>query len=81
MSGCKFATKGPLDSCDEYPFFKTKQGGAYKPWVSTRWVPAIENSTVGGFFGVIAKVLNKSRNKKFIVATSNSIPTAALPVK
>ena len=47
--GCR--RPGPLGfDCDEYPFFRTKEGGAYKPSVSLRWIPSRENRSSGAFF-------------------------------
>ena len=66
--------------CDEYPFFKTEEGGPGKPWVSLRMIPSRENSVVGGHFGFLAKSMNKSKDKNFVVITSTSLPTVSLPI-
>lgn len=82
LGGCKRKGKAnPTDQCDEYPFFKTREGGPpLKPWVSLRWVPMRENLSVGGHFGYLSRSMNKSKNREFVVVTSDSLPTVALPL-
>ena len=75
--GCRQPTPIGMQ-CDEYPFFKTKEGGARKPGVSTRWVPAGQNMSVGGHFGFLAR--NMKNRDEFVVVTSDSLPTVALPI-
>ena len=69
--------------CDEYPMFKTTKGGErnyLSGIVSLRQVPGRENASVGGHFGFLAKNMNKSKVKDFVVITSDSLPTVALPL-
>jgi RHS repeat-associated protein len=80
---CRSGLRKGDEQCDEYPFFKTKEGGPrnYPITVSIRWVPAKENMSVGGHFGFLAKHMNGSRSDKdFVVITSDSLPIAALPM-
>jgi hypothetical protein len=79
LGGCKLSNKPAGHSCDEYPFFKTFEGGPNSLYVSLKWVPAIENSTVGGHFGYLASKLKKSNDKRFVVIPSASLPTIATP--
>ncbi len=68
--------------CDEYPMQRTREGGS-RNWpqrVSLRWVPGSENMSVGGYFGVLAKGMKKSKKYRFVVITTHSLPTAALPL-
>ncbi|PAR93775.1 putative Ig domain-containing protein [Vibrio cholerae] len=73
-------------SCDEYPMYKTLQGGHSKynlGLVSLEWVSAVQNSYVGVHFGVLAGYINSriTRTKKFVVVTSHHLPTVAIPGK
>ena len=75
--GCR--RPGPVGyECDEYPFFKTQEGGAYKPGVSLRWIPAKDNRIAGAHFGVLAKQME--RNDEFVVITSDSLPSFSLAI-
>ncbi|MEX2475768.1 RHS repeat-associated core domain-containing protein [Marinobacter sp.] len=67
--------------CDEYPFFKTREGGprGYPVSVSLRQVPAIENMSVGGHFGFLSSRMRSG--EEFIVVADRNIPlTVALPL-
>ena len=77
--GCKLPTPTGKD-CDEYPFFKTKEGGPKNSMrVSLRWVNSSQNRSVGAHFGFLSRFLKKPRNRDFVVVTSNDLPTVALP--
>jgi len=79
--GCKRPGLPSYD-CDEYPFFKTKEGGPknFPGTVSLRWVPAGQNRSVGAHFGFLARSMKKPRNREFVVVTSSLLPTVALPI-
>lgn len=78
--GCRQPPPKPIGyQCDEYPFFKTVEGGPpLKPYTSLKWVPARENVVVGGHFGFLAR--NMVSRDEFVVITSDSLPTVALPL-
>ena len=77
---CK--TKPTGTDCDEYPMRSTKEGGStrYKAgMVSLRGVSPSQNRSVGGHFGFLASRMK--HEEKFVVITSNTLPTVALPIK
>jgi RHS repeat-associated protein len=77
--GCSLATKETGEQCDEYPFFKTREGGPENSYrVSLKWVSGRQNMSVGGHFGFMAR--NMKNREKFVVVTTNELPTFALPL-
>ncbi|WP_417538936.1 putative Ig domain-containing protein [Marinobacter sp.] len=79
--GCKRPAPAGQD-CDEYPFFKTKEGGPknFPGRVSLRWVPLGQNRSVGAHFGFLSRSMKKPKNRDFVVITSDSLPSVALPM-
>ena len=77
--GCELSKKPAGTSCDEYPMFKTIQGGPSANRVSLRWVNHIENVSVGAHFGFLSQKLKKSKDKTFVVVPSFNLPTVAIP--
>ncbi len=62
--------------CDEFPFFKSAQGGRpnYPGLVSLRYIPKRENRSVGGLYASLVRWSNLRKNKKFLVLAHPSIP-------
>ncbi|MBK1872604.1 hypothetical protein FE848_05155 [Marinobacter sp. 1-3A] len=60
--GCKRPAPAGQD-CDEYPFFKTKEGGPknFPGRVSLRWVPLGQNRSVGAHFGFLSRSMKKTK--------------------
>ncbi len=81
QKGCEPKLKQVGQQCDEYPFFKTEEGGPENRYlVSLRWVSGWQNMSVGGHFGFLARTMKKPKaHKDFAVITSNDLPTAAIP--
>ena len=82
LAPCNLPTPAQKN-CDEYPMFRTAQGGPENSSrVSLRYVPRVQNSVMGGHFSYLARVLKKRRrsDRNFVVVTSWSIPSIALPV-
>lgn len=76
---CQLSKKEVGQQCDEYPFFKTREGGPQNAsMVSLRWVSGRQNMVVGGHFGFLARKMGP-RNNKFVVVTAEELPTFALP--
>jgi hypothetical protein len=79
--GCK-RPGPPGHDCDEYPFFKTREGGPrnFPGTVSLQWVPSGQNRSVGAHFSYLARFMKKPSKREFVVVTSNSLPSVALPM-
>lgn len=84
--GCRkdSARYSPDKDCDEFPFYRTKEGGAKNfPFrVSLDWMPNSENRSVGGHLGYLSRYM-RGRNRgddRFVVATSQDLPSFALPM-
>lgn len=75
---CQLATKSAGQQCDEYPMYKTNENRGSTITVSIRWVSGVQNGIVGGHFGFLAR--NMDNQDKFLVVTSDSLPTFALPL-
>ena len=71
-----------LKQCDEYPMFRTKQGGPENAnFVSLRYVPGRQNAVMGGHFSFLTRNMKGRRaQRKFVVITSWNLPSLALPV-
>lgn len=56
----------PVD-CDEFPFYRSRQGGPenYPARTSLRFIPRNQNQSVGGAFGALA--IGKRKDDKFLV--------------
>ncbi len=80
--GCGKPRPSTRHECDEYPFFKTREGGPrnFPILVSLDWVPRKENRSIGGHFGVLARTMKSPKNRDFVVITSDSLPSVALPL-
>jgi hypothetical protein len=78
--GCRLPTPSGKD-CDEFPFYKTKEGGPKNSQrVSLEWVSASQNRSVGAHFGYLSRFMKKPDRREFAVVTSDDLPTVAIPM-
>lgn len=67
-------------NCDEFPFFKTKEGGPrnHPGRVSLRYVNSVDNQLAGAIYGglVTSARLRTERDKKFLVFASDEFPVS-----
>jgi hypothetical protein len=79
--GCA-STKPEGDSCDEYPFFATVQGGeSASPEASLEWINAKDNSVQGGKYGNFVTACGLSTGNAFVaipLAPVLKVPTTRL---